>query len=151
MSFPAFLPSFATLALVSAMGCYRYVPLTGAPTVGTEVRASLNADGVAQLGPILGRGVTSVDGRVLSSEQDAWRIAIAQTRTADAPAVNWSGEPVSLPRAVVSNVQLRVLDRPRTLRAAVLAVLGGAAVGFAVKGLAGKSSGSDGTGGPPPP
>jgi hypothetical protein len=141
-----------TFLSAASGGCYRYEPLTTPePVVGTELRAHLTDEGVASLGPTLGRGVTMLDGRLTSLEENAWRFAVSQTRTGDARVVNWTGEPVTVPRAAVGKMERRVLDRPRTIRAVILSAIGGIAVGLAIKGIAGEASGNGGTTGPPPP
>lgn len=140
------------LLLPLAAACYRYEPLTGnAPVVGTEVRSHLTPEGSQQLSTTLGRGISSFDARVLGDENNAWRMAVSRTRTAELREVSWTGEAVSVPKASINRYELKVLDRKRTMRAAVLGVLGGVAAGLIWKGIEGGASGNPGGGGGPPP
>ncbi|MGQ0648348.1 MAG: hypothetical protein ACT4P7_12335 [Gemmatimonadaceae bacterium] len=137
---------------MSLSACYRYVPLpTPTPVAGTEVRSFLTPEGSTSMATTLGRNVSVFDGRLLSDEQNAWRFAVSQTRTAEARAVSWSGEPITVPRSAIARMELRVLDRSKTIRAAIIATVGGVALGFAIKGFASVSgTPSEGGGNPPP-
>lgn len=145
---------FYALCLVALTGaCYRYVPLSNpAPEVGTELRSHLTPEGTTALATTLGRDVANFDGRLLSQEASVWRFAVTGTRTQEARAVSWTGEPVSVPRSAITRMELKVLDRPKSIRTAILATVGGIVIGLAVKGIAGSASGTpDGGGSPPPP
>ena len=145
--------SFVLLLLAPALGaCYRYVPLRApVPAVGTELRSHLTQEGVASMAPTLGRNVVAFDGRLLSTGSDVWRFAVSETRTGDARSIGWDGAPVDISRSLIGRMEQRVLDRPKTIRTAILAVLGGVAVGLSVKAIKGEASGNPGGGGTIPP
>ncbi|MCC6318989.1 MAG: hypothetical protein IT361_15020 [Gemmatimonadaceae bacterium] len=147
-------PAFRILLALSAASlgaCYKYVPLaTPQPEVGTEVRSFLTPEGSSSLATTVGRNVTVLDGRLLEEQSNVWRLAVSQTMTAEDRRVSWTGEPVSVPRSAVARMELRVIDRPRTIRTVIVAALGGIAVGLLVRGI---STGTSGGGDPvaPPP
>lgn len=140
--FVVLLPAFLALG-----ACYRYVPLpTPQPEVGAEVRSFLTPEGTEAVATTLGRNVSVFDGRVLNEQGAAWRFAVTQTATREDRRVNWTGEPVDIPRSAIARMQLRVLDRPKTIRTAILAAVGGVAVGLMIRGIATSDGGSGGPG-----
>ena len=144
---------FVKLPVLLVLGaCYRYVPMpTPQPAVGTEVRSYLTPEGKTSLATTLGRDVSSIDGRVLAEQPNVWRLSVSQTGTSDSRRVSWMGEPVDIPKSAIDRFQMRVLDRPRTIRTAILAVIGGVAVGLAIRGITTSDGGAPGPGGPPNP
>lgn len=130
-------------AVLLAVGCYRYEPMTApTPSVGREYRAMLSADGTAALEPSLGRDVVVFEGMLRSESVDGWRFALTRTQTSQGRVANWTGEVIDVPRSGVAHLQRRVLDRPKTFRTAILGILGGIAVGLAIKGIAGTDNGT---------
>ena len=111
--------------------------------------------GAAGLLPILGRGTTAVEGRVLSASDSGFRISMsgtlkriddnggtggATTRTV------WAGESVIIPRLAAESIEQRSLNGKRTAFAIVVgSVL--TAVGVRLLVHAVGSGGSDGEGG----
>lgn len=141
-----------TPLLLCLGACYRYVPLpTPQPDVGAEVRSFLTPEGRTSLATTLGRDVSTFDGRVMTEQSNVWRFAVTQTSTGEDRRVSWTGEPVDVPKSAIARMQLRVLDRPKTFRTAIFAVLGGVAVGLAIRGISSSDGGSGGPGGPPNP
>jgi hypothetical protein len=144
--------TLCALALAALGACYRYEPLTTpTPVVGTELRSFLTQEGAASMATTFGRNVVVFDGRLMADQENVWRFAVTQTRTSDARSVNWSGEPVSVPRTAIARMEQRVLDRPKTIRTAIFATLGAVAVGVMVKAISTESSGSPGGNGTIPP
>lgn len=142
--------AFVVFSFALLGACYRYVPLPATmpePVAGTEVRSFLTPDGASSMATTLGRNVTVFDGRVLAGEASAWRIAVSRTQTAEDRIVSWTGEPVNVPRTSIARMELRVLDRPKTIRTALLGTAGAILVGLMVKGIAGAASGDPGGGG----
>ncbi len=136
------------LLMVPLAACYRYEPLASpTPAIGLEVRSHLTPEGSQQLSTTLGRGIASVDSRLVAEESNVWRIAVTRTRTAEAREVSWSGEMLAIPKDAVNRWELKVLDRKKTIRAAVLGAAGGIAVGLLIKGIAGAASGDPNGGG----
>ena len=97
-------------------------------------------------------GTRALDGRAVSFTDTAWLVARSDDDPSDPRPTVWSGERLFIPRAAVTRLERRVLDRPRTLRAVGLYSVGmlvAGAVWLSAKGLV---SGSPGGGtGPPNP
>lgn len=147
------LAAVPTLAITLTSACYRYVPVTGADvSVGSEYRAYLSPEGSTRVAPLVGQDVERFDGRILSVFDTAYMVAMASTlKRADPRATIWSGEQLLIPRAAVSRFELKLLDRPRTARAAALytvAMVAGGALFLSIKSVV---SGSNGGGVTPPP
>ncbi len=135
----------AITAILLSAGCYRYEPMTApTPSVGKEYRATLNAGGAATLEPVLGKDVVVLDGMLRSESIDTLRFAVSRTQTRQGRVASWTGEVIDMPRTSVAHVQRRVLDRPKTFRAAMLGILGGIAVGLVIKGIGGTDNGTGG-------
>lgn len=135
----------AIIAILLAAGCYRYEPMTvPTPSVGREYRATLSAGGAVALEPVLGKDVVVFEGMLRSESVDTLRFALTRTQTRQGRVASWTGEVIDVPRSGVANLQRRVLDRPKTFRTALLGILGGIAVGLAIKGLAGTDNGTGG-------
>jgi hypothetical protein len=134
-------------------GCYRYAPMgNGAPAAGAEVRLALGSGATPDLFRVLGEGTTAVDGRIASASDSGYVVSISGTRKAGQTATTaWTGERVLIPRAAVTQVQGRTLDRKRTFGIAGIALLAAAGVKLLVDGQGSSSGGDDNGGGPPPP
>jgi hypothetical protein len=132
-------------AVLLTAGCYRYEAMPApTPVVGMAYRARLSSGGVEAMAPVLGRDVTTFDGSLQSASENAWRFAISRTQTREGRLTGWVGEAIDVPRDAVASMQQRVLDRPKTLRAAILGTIGGIALGLAVKSIAGGATGNPG-------
>jgi hypothetical protein len=140
----------AALTLFSA--CYRYVPVTEASLeVGGAYRAHLTPEGSQQVAPLLGMDVMHLDGRILSVQDTSYLVSMSATvKREDPRPIVWTGERLTIPRAAVNRLELRQLDRPRTIRAAVLYTAGLLAIGGLVFSVRGLVSGNPGGGGPSP-
>jgi hypothetical protein len=136
------------IGLLVASGCYTYVPLRAPqPRTGVRIAAELTDSGTAGLSAYLGRGATTVDGRVLSAENGVVELSVVSVRTRDGQPSYWSGETVSLPRSMIAGMKERRLAKGSTV------LIGGAITAFvliAVDAFSGGLFGSD-DGGPPPP
>lgn len=128
--------------------CYRYVPTTSSDLiVGAAYRGHLTSEGSTRVAPLLGQDVRQFDGRIVNVLDTAYLVAMSATlKRADPRPNSWTGEQLLIPRAAVSNFELRQLDRPRTFRALALytagMIVGGVVWLTAIKG---------GAGGTPPP
>jgi hypothetical protein len=144
------LKRWSLLPAVAVLACYRYVPAVQTPpTTGSEVRAHLTAEGTQTLASVLGADIAALDGRILSDDGGGMRFSVSQTHTRAQRRTSWTGEPVTVPRNFINKMELRTLDRGRTIRAGAVYAVGGVALGIIFKGLAG-SSGSGETKSPPP-
>jgi hypothetical protein len=140
----------AAIVVLGSAGCYHYAPLdaTSLPT-GTAVRFSLSSTGVTHLGPILGAGTNAVEGTVLATTDTGYRMAVTGTRKSTMPGLlAWAGEQVTVPRDAIDRVELRTLDRKRTLGIAGLAILAGVAIKLLIDSFDATAGGDDGGGGP---
>lgn len=138
------------LFAMSAVGCYRYVPGgQPPPTAGADVRVHITQAATGTLASTLGADVALFDAKILSDDGASYRFAMQSSRTRMGRITSWSGELLEVPRAAIERMEARVIDRPRTIRATIVAVVGGVAVGLIFKGIS--SSGTGGGGRPPPP
>ena len=127
-------------------GCHRYVPAT-APSVasGASVSVSLTDHGTANLGRLLGLGVGTVEGSLVSMSDSAYTLAVQLVRQRNGIETFWRGEQVAIPRVDVAEIRERRLSRSKSALAAV-AIL--AAAYGAIEAFIGTGSGSPPPGGP---
>jgi hypothetical protein len=147
----------ALIALAGAAGlvldsaCFAYVPITtGSPPMGADVRLQLSSEGTTELTRYLGPGVRSVDGRSAAVRGDsAIVVAATSTQALDGSRQPWNGaETVAFPRAYLTSVQLRTIDRPKSTVAAVLIAASLVTIGVLVMRGGGAGGGApDNTGG----
>lgn len=151
--FPAMTRLRRVLVLpVLAAGCYRYAAVepTGiAPA--SDVRLDLTAAGASALVPTLGQSTTAVEGKILRVTDSTYVLGVSSTlKRAEDDETSftrtvWAGESVSIPRSAVAGVELRSLDRRRTIMAASLVtVLGVLAAEVIVHGIGSGGSMPDG-------
>ena len=143
--------SAASLVVSLGAACHNYVPVTD-PTVarGSSVAVSLTDYGTANLGRMLGLGVGTVEGSLVTVSDSAYTVSVQLVRQRDGVETFWRGEQVAIPRADVAEIRQRRLARGKSALATV-AVL--AAAFGALEAFVGGGSGSqppDGTGGPGP-
>lgn len=144
----------AVLATMVFTGCYRYVPASTADlVVGGSYRGHLTPQGSQQVARVMGENVGQFDGRIITVNDSGYVVAMSATlKRNDQRATVWTGEQLVVPKDAVSSFELRQLDRPRTMRAALLYTLGIGAVGALVFSINGVTSGNpNGPPGPPPP
>jgi hypothetical protein len=144
--------SFGALTVLLA-GCYRYTPVTdGSAAPGAEVRLALGSTASPELFRVLGDGTEAVEGRVTGASDSGYTLAVSGTRKQGQPqTIGWAGEQVLIPRAAVTGVQRRTLDKKKTFGIAGIAILAAAGTALLIDGLGSKSGGSDDGGMPPPP
>jgi hypothetical protein len=124
--------ALATWFAVTSSGCFTYATVDpGAVTPGRDVRMELTDAGTAALAPLIGPGMVTVDGRVTSV--DSGEVQLAVTQTTDRRSIEhlWRGEPVTVPRPLVSHVSQRKFSASRTalLSAGIAAAVVAAAAG----------------------
>jgi hypothetical protein len=139
------------LALNLLGACYRYIPASGDLIAGAVYRGHLTPEGSAEVARLVGENVTHFDGRILTVSDTGYLVAMSATlKRTEERATVWSGEQLVIPRAAVSRLELRELDRSRTIRAAALYALGAVVVGALIFSVSGAAS-QDGNPIPPPP
>ena len=143
----------AALCCVLLGACYRYTPTSDLPLAGSDVRLHLSEAGATNVAPIVGAGMTSVSGRVLSVSESDLVVVVSETAGADRR-LSWAGERITLPRSAVSSVERRSLDRRRTIGVSAIGVGTAAAIALLVNAIGSRGDG-DGDGGgvitPPEP
>lgn len=136
----------ACCCLVLFGACYRYTPTTDAPMETADVRLHLSDAGARAAAPVIGEGMTSVTGRVISASDSELVLIVSET-AGPARRVSWAGERITLPRSSLASIERRSLDRWRTVGVGAIGVGTVGAVALLVNAIASKADG-DGGGGP---
>ena len=111
----------AALAGVSP-GCYTYAPRSADVTPGTRVALDINDVGRVALASGLGAGAERVEGSVVSQTDSALHLRVTSVRYRGGVATRWSGEPLEVQRAHVSETRERRFSRARSLALAAIVV-----------------------------
>src|SRR5688572_14701768 len=136
------------LLLASALltACHRYEPVTAATVArGSNVAVSLTDYGTANLGRLLGLGVGTIEGSLLTVSDSAYTLSVQLVRQRNGIETFWRGEQVAIPRVDVAEIRQRRFSRSKSALATVAVIA--AAVG-AVEAFIGTGSGSQPPGGP---
>ena len=138
------------LAPLLVAACHRYEPVTAATVDrGANVSVALTDFGTANLGRLLGMGVGTVEGELVSLSDTALTIGVQLVRQRNGVETFWKGEEVTIPRSEVAEIRQRKFSKGKSAAATVALIA--AAVG-AVEAFIGTGSGSSppGGGGPGP-
>src|SRR5688572_17644129 len=134
------------VVLIVAAGCHRYEPVTAATVArGSSVAVSLTDYGTANLGRLLGLGVGTIEGSLLTVSDSAYTLSVQLVRQRNGIETFWRGEQVAIPRVDVAEIRQRRFSRSKSALATVAVIA--AAVG-AVEAFIGTGSGSQPPGGP---
>lgn len=131
--------------------CHRYEPVTAATVAnGSNVAVSLTDYGTANLGRLLGMGVGTVEGNLVSVSDSAYTLTVQAVRQRDGVETFWRGERVAIPRTDVAEIRQRRFSRSKSALAtvAVLAAAFGAVEAFIGSGSGSPPPGGSGGGGP---
>jgi hypothetical protein len=131
--------------------CHRYEPVTAATVArGSNVAVSLTDYGTANLGRLLGMGVGTVEGNLVSVSDSAYTLTVQVVRQRNGVETFWRGEQVAIPRTDVAEIRQRRLSRSKSALAtvAVLAAAFGAVEAFIGTGSGSPLPGGSGGGGP---
>jgi len=130
----------ALLLLALTGGCYRYNYVErDALRPGEDVRVRLSAEEAERVGDILGRDDRVYDGHVLEAPDSTLTLAIRSFIVQQGGATESGHQRIVVPRSSVVEMQLRTLDRPRTIGAIAIGVLGTTAAAIvAFKAINGK-------------
>ena len=126
------------VVLCTMTACYSTVPLqTGRPAAGTTLVVSLNDRGSDSLARLVGPGIVSLRGDVVSS--DSAVISLAMSVVTDRRGVEtfWTNEVVALRPDYAEMIQERKLSRSRSILAGIGIAVGLFAVSDAIAGYAG--------------
>lgn len=145
--------AFITAGLLTTLlaGCHRYEPVTAATVAhGSNVAVSLTDYGTANLGRLLGMGVGTVEGSLLTVSDSAYTLAVQLVRQRNGIETFWKGERVTIPRVDVAEIRQRRFSRGKSALAtvAVIAAAVGAVDAFIGTGSGAPSPGGPGGGGP---
>jgi hypothetical protein len=136
----------ACATIFMALGCHGYQPVTAAGVArGSSVAVSLTDQGTANLGRLLGMGVGTVEGNLVTVSDTAYTLAVQLVRQRNGIETFWKGEHVAIPRLDVAEIRQRRFSRSKSALATVAVIA--AAVG-AVEAFIGTGSGSQPPGGP---
>ena len=131
--------------------CHRYEPVTAATVArGADVAVALTDYGTANLGRLLGMGVGTVEGNLVTVSDTAFTMAVQLVRQRNGVETPWRGEQVTIPRADVAEIRQRRFSRSKSAlaTAAVIAAAVGAVEAFIGTGAAAQPPGGSGGGGP---
>ncbi len=137
--------------LIVAGACHRYEPVTAATVAnGSSVAVALTDFGTANLGRLLGMGVGTVEGNLVSVSDSAYTLAVQVVRQRNGVETFWRGEQVAIPRTDVAEIRQRRFSRGKSALAtvALLAAAYGAVEAFIGTGSGSSPPGGSGGGGP---
>ena len=142
-----------TTALITIvlLGCHRYEPVTAATVArGSNVAVALTDYGTANLGRLLGMGVGTVEGSLVTVSDTSYIVAVQLVRQRNGVETFWRGEQVAIPRADVAEIRQRRFSRSKSALAtgALLAAAYGAVEAFIGTGSGSSPPGGSGGGGP---
>ncbi|CAN5613201.1 hypothetical protein BH23GEM9_BH23GEM9_34290 [soil metagenome] len=105
--------------------CYSRQPLeSAAPAPSTRIVATLTDEGTVAMGNSLGPGASEIEGVVSTATDTIWTLHMVRVMHHDGRSVPWSRESVSIPRNVMRNPTVVVLDKRRSWMVAGAAVAG---------------------------
>ena len=132
-------------------GCYTYQPVVGAPpTTHERVRLTLTDSGAVSLASQLGPATEEVSGRLSADSGGAYLVSVLATRRRGGSEIDWRGEQVAVPRALIARAEQRRFSRARTVLASVGVVIVAAVAREAFWGPGGTFGGAPPGGTPTP-
>lgn len=140
---------FAAAAGVVVSGCFGYYQPTTANLEGRRVHLSLSDNGSALLAPQLGPSVGEVEGVMNGDSDGVYALSVLGITRRDGQEIDWRGEHVPVPRAVVTSVTERRFSRSRTALFVVASAIGIAATKRAFGGDGGANAPGPSPGGTP--
>lgn len=109
------------VAAAATTGCYAYRPVATAAAPGTVVSATLTDAGRVSIGKSVGEGARKIEGQVESVSDTTYVLRMRSVTYLNGQTNDWSGERLSVPRQLVTDVKERFFSRKRT----AMAVAGG--------------------------
>lgn len=108
-----------------AVGCYTFEPIGGVvPDPGMILALEINDAGRVALGGSMGPEIARVEGRLLSTDQETFRIAVSNLQLLRGGEQTWSGEVVQIKREFVSSIRERRFSSGRTVALGAVGVGG---------------------------
>jgi hypothetical protein len=132
------------------VACYSYVPIGGnGVSPGNQIAVDLTTEGSAALAQLIGPAVTTIDGRLISSDSTGITLAVTDTRLRDGRSYHWVGERVLIPRLDILSIEIRRLSVTQT---GLLVAVGALGVGGVIAVASHTGAGAtQRNGGHPPP
>lgn len=140
---------FAAVAGLVGSGCFGYYQPTTTDLEGRRVHLSLNDNGSALLAPQLGPSVGEVEGVMNGDSDGVYALSVLGITRRDGQEIDWRGEHVPIPRAVVTSVTERRFSRSRTALFVAASAIGIAATKRAFAGEGGANAPGPSPGGTP--
>jgi len=132
-----------------ASGCYTYTPVQTAAAPGAVLVFPLNDQGRLTLGPSVGPSAQTIEGTLQSRNDSAYVVFVNSVSYFNGGSNKWSGEPLTIGRTLVLDVQERQFSRSRTFLA--VGATAGAVLAFVLTRTLCSSSSPERQGNPPPP
>ncbi len=131
--------------LLASTACYRYAPIQDAPSdVGQPVRMRLTDQGSINLAPLIGPTIVTLDGTLVAVRDTMMVLSVTNAIARNGIETTWKGENVDVPKAAISGLQLRALDKRRSWLLGVGGIAATAALGAAFNLIGGGSGGKNG-------
>ena len=123
---PRLRPIVAVALLAALAGCYSYttVPVESAP-IGADVRARISAAEGERLSEVLGSEDRTLEGQLVDRQDGGILMTVATAPVVSGVSVERGRQRVAVPREGLLALEVRRLDRPKTI--GVIAVAAAAA------------------------
>jgi hypothetical protein len=100
-----------------ASGCYSYTQMPLTPAPGAVLIFPLNDQGRVMLGPSVGPAAQIIEGILQSRNDSAYVVSVNSVSYFNGGSNKWSGEPLTIGKTLVQDVQERQFSRSRTFLA----------------------------------
>ncbi len=134
---------------VIGTGCFGYYQPISSNLAGRRIQLSLTDSGAVILAPRLGSGIESIDGTLAADSAGRYVVSVLGTKRRDGQESDWRGEPVAIPRSLVSAVAERRFSRARTALFVTATSIALAATKRAFRGDGGATLPGNSPSGPP--
>jgi hypothetical protein len=129
-------------ALLLCCGCQHYIDIGNtSPAPAGDVRVTLSDRGGSVSYGAIGSGVRQLEGKIESVGDSTIAIAVTSVVRQMGFDETWPGATVSIPRRDITRIESRRLSMPRTLVTIGGFIAGSIAIGGAINGGEGTSSG----------
>ncbi len=122
-----------------SQGCYVYPAISTVPVPGTRLRFELNDRGRVGLGGSLGPSAERLEAVLQADMDSAYSVKMVSVSYLNGQSNRWTGEPLVVSKDYLRNVTVREFSKSRTILTAA-AVLGGAVLLIATRGLFGSGT-----------
>ncbi len=122
-----------------SQGCYVYPAVSTAPVPGARLRFELNDRGRVGLGGPLGPSAERLEAVLEANTDSAYSVKMVSVSYLNGQSNKWTGEPLVVSKDYLRNVTVREFSKSRTILTAA-AVLGGAVLLIATRGLFGSGT-----------